>query len=252
VCTVSWLRAAGGYDLFCNRDERLARADARAPAVRERAGARYVAPLDGDFGGTWLAANEHGLTLCLLNHYEVETGERAGDDTAASADARVGERSRGLLLIDLIDCLSPSQVRARLTASELPRYRPFTLLALDARGASLFARWSNARLAFDAAPRAPLVSSSFETARVVAAREESFRRRVVAAGGASVERLARFHRGHDPRPGPASVCMHRADAATVSLSRVSVREESVEFEYRAGAPCEGGGAVKVTLPRAKP
>jgi len=240
VCTVSWLRGADGYELFCNRDERRTRARAFAPAVRARGGVRYVAPADGDFGGSWIGVNEHGLALCLLNGYE-------GAETKPRADGR----SRGLLLTDLLDCRAAPQVRARLAAlTDLPRYRPFTLLALDAGGAPFAARWSGGQLSFDDDPRAPLTSSSFEAAAVAASRGELYRRTVLAKAGEDAGLLYEFHHSHEPARGPFSVCMHRDDAATVSFSRVSVREGLIGFEYHPGAPCEGGDAVKVILPRA--
>ncbi len=69
MCTVSWRAARDGYDLFFNRDELHTRAPELPPALSERDGVRFLAPRDGDHGGTWLAVNEHGLTVCLLNDY---------------------------------------------------------------------------------------------------------------------------------------------------------------------------------------
>ena len=63
MCTVTWIRVAGGYELFCNRDERLERGPELPPSVLERAGVHLVAPRDSDFGGTWIAVNEHGIAL---------------------------------------------------------------------------------------------------------------------------------------------------------------------------------------------
>jgi len=54
MCTVSWLRRAGGYELFCNGDGRRARKGAAPPVTQEARGVRFLAPLDGDHGGTWL------------------------------------------------------------------------------------------------------------------------------------------------------------------------------------------------------
>ena len=67
MCTVSWLYHPGGYQLFCNRDEKHHRLPALPPLSCVHRGMQYVAPVDGDAGGTWLAVNEAGLTLCLLN-----------------------------------------------------------------------------------------------------------------------------------------------------------------------------------------
>src|SRR6516165_698509 len=90
MCTVSWVHQRGGYHLLCNRDEKLTRGTAFAPALIERGGVRFIAPIDADFGGTWLAVNEFGISLCLLN----------GDAGTAPSGA-TPRRSRGLLLREL-------------------------------------------------------------------------------------------------------------------------------------------------------
>ena len=82
VCTLSWFDAPDGYHLFFNRDERRTRRAEIPPAVRCRGSVRFIAPLDGDFGGTWIAANESGLTLCLLNGFGDSDGDERADRSA--------------------------------------------------------------------------------------------------------------------------------------------------------------------------
>src|SRR5690242_15248032 len=98
MCTVSWLYDGDGYQLLCNRDERRSRSRATGPRVHQRNGVRYVAPLDGNFGGTWILTNELGVSLCLLNGANV-----GGGDIYPRFDSR---RSRGLLLVDLVSSRS--------------------------------------------------------------------------------------------------------------------------------------------------
>src|SRR5947209_18986874 len=93
MCTVSWLRTPQGYQLLCNRDELFARQPAQAPRQSSVNGVRFIAPVDGDFGGTWIAVNEFGLSLCVLNGYR-KTGP----------SSQPGFVSRRLLLPELIDC----------------------------------------------------------------------------------------------------------------------------------------------------
>ena len=100
VCTVTWLREPSGYRLFFNRDELRSRLEAEPPRRHEGraadgAAVAFLAPVDGDHGGTWIAANEHGVTVGLVNGYR-----RA--DASAPADVR----SRGLLVRDLAGCRS--------------------------------------------------------------------------------------------------------------------------------------------------
>ncbi|HZT59111.1 MAG TPA: NRDE family protein [Pyrinomonadaceae bacterium] len=244
MCTVSWLRIPGGYELFCNRDERHARKLAAPPAVRETRGVRFVAPADGDAGGTWIGVNEAGLTLCLLNRYEDAPSLRS------DAAPRDDYRSRGLLLAGLMDCASVSQVRARVAGADLSRHRPFTLAAISADEPALLVRWKNNERSFDADGDAsmPLTSSTYRTGGVIAARKLLFRRMVEESGAVSPAMLRDFHGSHHPERGPFSVCMHREDAATVSFSRVRVGGGTVEFSYQPGPPCAGSPAARVCLP----
>ena len=239
MCTVSWLALAGGYELFCNRDERHARKAALPPAFGVTRGVRFVAPTDGEAGGTWIGVNEYGLTLCLLNRYA--DGE--------APDAREF-RSRGLLLPDLLSRTDTTGVLRAAAGADLSRFPPFTLLALAPGPAASVVSWTGRRLlaaADDSDSPMPLTSSSFACAEVTRVRRELFRS--VAAGSADPELYARYHRSHSPGPGPFSVCMHRREASTVSFSRVSVNTRAVEFFYQPGPPCAGAQGVRLSLPR---
>jgi hypothetical protein len=67
MCTVTWLPRPDGYQLLCNRDERDSRQPALGPRLHEQNGVKYIAPVDGDHGGSWIGTNEFGMSLCLLN-----------------------------------------------------------------------------------------------------------------------------------------------------------------------------------------
>lgn len=248
MCTVSWLRTPSGYELFCNRDERHTRKAAQPPSVRETRGVRFVAPTDGDCGGSWIGVNEAGLTLCILNVYEAA---QSSTHTTAQGDVtHAGEyRSRGLLLTDLLDCLSVAHVRARLSCAELSRYRPFTLAVLSVQEPALLVHWTKNEMTFDGAGDAsmPLTSSSYRGAEVSASRRSLFRRMSREAGALTPALLAEFHETHEPARGPFSVCMHREDAATVSFSRVKVSEDAAEFTYKPLSPCARMCAARVEL-----
>ena len=99
MCTVTWRAHAGGYDLFMNRDELSSRGPALPPSVRERSGVRVVAPVDSDGGGSWVAANEHGLAVCLLNYYPPRFEPQ-----------RREFQSRGRLVIELAASATVSEV----------------------------------------------------------------------------------------------------------------------------------------------
>lgn len=239
MCTVSWIAAPGCLDIFFSRDERHQRGVARAPAPRMSRGVRYLAPEDADHGGTWLLANETGLCISLLN------GE-AGPDSLSPVDRAI---SRGLLILQLSHCRHENLANT-FALLALECYHPFTLVALAPDREPLGFAWDGARcrrLTFD--PRLPmLTSSSWRSADVRVSREDELRSALRSAA-LSPTVLEAFHRSHRPEPGPMSVCMHRADASTVSLSRVRVNAREVEFRYASGPACRRAPMTTARLPR---
>lgn len=237
MCTVSWLRRDDGYTLLCNRDERHTRLPAAGPRLGSVRGVSYVAPIDGDHGGSWIGANEYGLTLCLLNRY----GE--------SSVGGKGFVSRGLLLKDLLDSRSVEHVRERVRQLELEWFQPFTLLALSLNEPELLFEWTGSELRIQDAPKVPLTSSAVKVPDVLSMRRDLFATTVSSHKNPDLQLLREFHRSHLPERGPASVCMHRDDAGTVSLSIVTVNRDAVEFSYQPGPPCEAASMERKVLPR---
>jgi len=242
VCTLTWHDTLDGYEVFFNRDERRARKPAVPPAVRRRGDTRILSPLDGDCGGTWIAVNEHGLTVCLLNGFPAQSPDTAAGD---------GYTSRGSIPLTAIECASSAEVARTLRACSLDCFRPFVLVAFEPGGVGLTARWSGATLEIDHGrpPLRPLVSSSFFTEEVRSSRIavfESLQRE--RAGDTPTELHLAFHRSHRPERGPHSPCMHRADASTVSFSHIEVGGAEVRFRYTASSPCRGLPEAPVVLP----
>lgn len=236
MCTVSWLPAADGYTLCFNRDERFSRAPALPPARREAGGMPYLAPLDGDHGGSWLAVNAAGLTIGLLNRY-----------TVTPPRPLPRPRSRGLLVLDLIGAGSVAEAVARLDALPLAETAPFTLLLVTAGAPVTVRDWDGAGLdaATHAAPGLIRTSSSVTEPEVARAREATF----AAAGPLTADRLAALHRSHLPERGKRSICMHREDAETRSFSQVTVTPGAVNLLHLPDAPCRATALPPLTLSR---
>jgi len=228
MCTVSWIHEDGGYQIFCNRDEKLTRRPATDPQLLCRDGVRFLAPIDADAGGTWIATNEFGVTVCLLNGaLEVEP---------QASDAR---RSRGLIVLDLASAASIQEVQARVWQADLQPYEPFTLVALETGQHATVIEWSGVetRILPYGEPYMPLVSSSFDPEAVRARRRGQLAELTGSAGVLNPVSLLVFHQSHWPERGPYSPCMHRADAETVSFSWVTVTDAEASFYYSAGPPC---------------
>jgi hypothetical protein len=246
VCTASWLRPAdrpGGLEVFFNRDEELLREPSRPPVEAHAEGVRYLAPVDGRAGGTWLAATERGLVVALLN--------RSGGRREPAARA-----SRGELPARCVAAADPDDLRARLARTDLPSYPPFTLAALwRAPAQGIVVGWDGETLSAAPLPGPVglLCSSGLGDEQARVAREATWRRmRAAAPAGWSAERHREFHRSHDPEPHAFSVCMHREDAATVSTAEVVATAESVELVYRPGSACAPGPETRLRLEARRP
>ncbi len=218
MCTATWTTDdEGHHHLFFSRDERRSRSTAEPPRVREVDGTRILAPRDPDGGGTWILGNEFGLGVCLLNAW------------AEQAAAKPGERSRGLLLMDLATARELDEARDRLTrALQKTRYAPFQILILDSGGAILRHHWNGTELRARPIPAPPIVVSS-----AVSEEEVGRRRARLLAGldGDPVEALRSFHL--DPgTPDAQSVRMSRPEARTVSLTQMTlIAGPSVRMRY---------------------
>ncbi|GAA6173401.1 hypothetical protein NBRC116592_30710 [Colwellia sp. KU-HH00111] len=70
MCTLAYLLHENGYEIFFNRDEQRARSPAILPAFYSSINAIF--PVDPQGKGTWIAVNQQGLTLALLNNYQAQ------------------------------------------------------------------------------------------------------------------------------------------------------------------------------------
>ncbi len=246
MCTLTWRAQTDGcgYELWFNRDEVITREAELEPRLWPSAGggAAFLAPVDGARGGTWLAVNERGLTVALLNDYGV------------TWRPPVPSRSRGDVVVEAAREMTIAGVAAMLSPDKLRHTPAFTLIVLETGGAAACWNWDGLRLEVKNGADVPefFSSSSYRTAEVIAARRAGFERMT----GNSADEAARraYHFSHDNTRGAESVLMCRPDANTRSVCRVRVGAAEAVFEYvpvtRGGAGPEVGEMRRWTLPRA--
>ncbi len=241
MCTVSWVHEGDGFHVLFNRDEKRTRSAGSGPRLQESDGVRYIAPRDGDFGGTWIAANEYGVALCLLNGANVGGVPQPGRPF----------RSRGHLAAQAIAADSAAGVCHALCAMDLSAYAPFTVAVLEPGLPATVLEWSGSEVVVlpYGDPFMPLLSSSFDTDSVRRERRAQFHRTVEQAGRLDAATLWSFHSSHHPRPSAYSACMHRSDAETVSFTWLKVDENSVRLFYSPGPPCRWNPGEELVLPR---
>jgi len=227
MCTVTFLPGRKGYRLGMNRDEKLTRAKGLPPQPITESGRSFLAPTELG-GGTWIGLNDHGACLALINWYSV------------SRHATGKTVSRGKIIPAAWHAADGEAVDVALAQLPLKRINPFRLIGVfPASRVIIEWRWDLKRLT--PVPHSwraqQWISSGFDepTAQRIRSRTFAVARRQKKFG--SLEWLRRLHRSHTPSPGPFSTCMHRADAATVSCTEISVSQRVGALWYHAGAPC---------------
>lgn len=225
-----------------NRDELYSRGQALPPQQRTKNGLRLIAPIDSNAGGTWISVNELGITNCLLNHYP----RALRNSGAPEPGGKRSTRSRGEIPLRAAAAATIAEVTSILQSLELSSYRPFLLFSIDPGGAKRLHVWDGiGSIVVEESPSAPITTSSFDSEAVVARRTATYRELV--AGEASEECLREYHRSHLPERGPYSVCVHRSDGGTRSLTTVTVDTGVVALAHRGGPPCEKGDTIEMTL-----
>lgn len=216
MCSFSWWADGTGYGWLFNRDELNSRAAEMAPTERAGPAGRWLAPRDGEAGGTWLAVNAQGVSLVLLNDY------------LSPAPAPPLPRSRGHLIPTLAASPGLPEIQQAMAHLDLTAFRPFQLVALAPDVSPWLWHWDGKQLQDRQAPPF-LTSSSDQPAIVTATRQRRF---AALAQPLTRSERARFHYHHDPANSAVSPLMHRPDAATRSITTVQVARDLVHLSYQ--------------------
>ncbi len=244
MCSLSWFKDAdNALHLFFNRDERKTRSRALHPAIYQDDTTQWISPVDPDGGGTWLAVNQSGLIVALLNNYD--SNVTSVDELMALMKAKLQERtwtSRGLLTTALVKHASPEQAAATLTAMDLADYMPFCVL-LASRDVQYFYCWDGKKLVKEQATSF-ISSCAVNADRVLASRQAHYASHYVA----DVTSAIAFHSSHHTDDHTHTICMHREEAHTVSLSHIRVDADTIQFDYWDGNPCQQPEKRSISCP----
>jgi len=257
MCTVTIIPLTAdhpGTRLACNRDEARRRPPALLPQVRAYGSRRAILPIDPISDGTWIAVNDAGLTLTLLNVYQpMENSDPPSiPSLAASTTPAAAHRSRGTIIPSLLHLSDAEQVMTQMRALADPaHFPPFRLVAVDARKV-VDAHGDGNRVHLKTTTRGntPLLftSSGLGDHIVEGPRRQLFAEYFAAGENWLVQQDA-YHRHSWPDRRYLSVCMSREKARTVSFTVVKVTAETVTLDYHPEAPDMPAEAVSVMLPR---
>jgi hypothetical protein len=210
-----------------NRDEKLTRPTGLPPKQKTVNDRAVICPSEPG-GGTWIAVNDHGATLALINWYSI-------------AVRVVGKAvSRGKVINSISAAISADVADAALHGLPLNRINPFRLIGIYPATSEIVEwRWNMKQLVRKNHrwKTQQWISSGFDEPTAQRVRGKTFQRAARQQSTGSLDWLSRLHRSHSPKAGPFSTCMHRADAATVSYTEVAVSSRRATMRYHAGTPC---------------
>ncbi len=241
MCTISWLLNNNGYEVFFNRDEQHSRPKAEAPSLHRDI--NVIMPIDPQGKGSWTGSNLQGDTVCLLNNYQAQ----------ANMDPQRIYTSRGQLIPEVLQLANLSSIENLLHSLNLDNFMPFILCVFPAdltatnNSPSIY-QWDGYQLSRETAEQ-PIISSSVKIVEVTKSRKTLFDN--IMQSGDNRQNHLKYHLSHLPEKGYLSVCMHRDDAQTQSLSHILINDQ-IHFHYLDGALCENSEWIELVQKKITP
>jgi hypothetical protein len=240
MCTFSFVPTKDGYYAAMNRDELLSRSPALPPSMFRAGDLLAVYPFE-ESSGTWIASNQHGVTLALLNW------------NLAASKSLSKQRSRGTLIPQLIGKSTLDEVTRSLGQLTLDGLLPFRLVGVFQNQQQICEwRWDGMSLSAFSFPWEPhhWFSSGASDEMAERIRGEACRAAWLEQDAGSLPWLRTLHSSHEPVEGLFSICAHRQDAGTVSYSEIAFERNIVTFRYISGPPCRlAAEALTLTMPQ---
>jgi len=227
MCTLSFVPREQGYSLAMNRDERIARGAGLSPEISECDGESATYPGDGA-GGTWIAVNQSGITLALLNLND----EGRGRKTA----------SRGKVIPALIASKSLEDLQRSISRIDLAGMLPFRLIGIFPEERQICEwSWRSEAIALQSLEwkSEHWFSSSLSDQLATERRGAECSRAWKQADAGSTAWLRKLHASHSGELG-FSLCVHRDEVQTLSYTEISYTPARVEMGHMMGSPCAQG------------
>ncbi len=247
MCTVTYYPIDNeSYILSTNRDELKARAKAIPPQVGIKDKVRFVRPVDGEKGGTWIAVNEYKLSLNILNWFQAYD-----ERTDYKSDYY---SSRGQIIHDLISSKSLEECDKRLKTIRLEHFAPFRLLGFQVNPHKITHwSWNGNDLKQKTQSIKPhiWISAGFDYEKALHFRKEVFTRFLNEHNLLTIEGIKKLHASQYPDKGHYAISMSHERAQSVSNTIIDVRGELPVMHYLDGFPAESQTWTDILLPGGK-
>lgn len=214
------------FGIGFNRDESFRRKPCLNPSKIEYNGIRYISPVDGDHGGTWIGSNSNKIIYAILNFYD------------AQFKILKNPTSRGFLVQDLLkEKISFNEFKA----DELHSFYPFRIIKVSMIKTEILS-WNGQEINYEENDsRWKVLASSFMLGSIAEEiRDSVFQKNFLEYEKSLdfIELSDKFLSSHLPEKGGASPCMHRREAHTVSNTIIHVSKECTKVLFKNSQPCE--------------
>jgi hypothetical protein len=243
--TVCGELSSGRLRVGFNRDELRSRVAALPPQRLRYGGRIAIHPLDPPSGGTWIAVNDAGVVMALLNRFNHPVIS-PGDLPAPRPDTI----SRGKLIPSLLHLSTVRECEALLRGTDLYRYMPFRLIVLDGTELlDLIRDEESQELYVRAIETLPLLfaSSGLGDDMINGVRRPLFNEMLGGNFPPSADDQDAFHAYRWEERPEVSVCMERAEALTVSYTVIERDRDRLLLRYRDAPPCRPGRVTETEL-----
>lgn len=218
MCTVTFIPSSSRYIFTSNRDEKAGRSTAIPPEAYPFDSGNILFPKDADAGGTWIAVHENGNAIILLN-----------GAFAAHKPKPPYKKSRGLILVDLIDSSSPA---VSFQAINLNNIEPFTAIIWNDN--HLFeCRWDGkTKHSVLLESNQPMIwsSSTLYDETIIAKRKSWFDEWMGKDATPTQENILHFHQFTGDGDKQNDLMMNRDGVvATMSITSIAITETKAEM-----------------------
>jgi hypothetical protein len=233
MCTLSFVPKADGFLLGMNRDEQRSRAIASPPGAQRCGDFKALYPSEPS-GGTWVGINQSGLCVALINWYSRPQYQGAP------------AFSRGAIIPRLLAMGTREEMDRSLLSLPFDRLNPFRLFVIGKESDGI-AEYRTDNSGIERVDHPWITnhwfSSGHDEATATEIRDSVCRKAATEHDAGTLHWLERLHASHDPEAGSDSICMHREDAVTVSMTLLKVSNGEAVMSYRAGEPCKSSAGV---------
>lgn len=226
-----------------NRDEMRTRPPGLPPKFHTIENRNTLYPIDPQGGGAWIALNDAGLVMAILN---VNPGPHYIKEMIRLMPRM---KSRGKIIPSLLQASTAEEALNLAKKIDLEQFFPFRLVFMD-RNHHGFLRWDRTGVESGMEEWVKPIfytSSGLGDSLVHEVREPLFQE-MLANRTTSPEEFAgyqdQFHQLQIYKRPHLSICMERSDARTVSHTLIEIDGRQGVINYKDNAPCKKGVTVR--------